>query len=437
MALPDGELKTEMSSFLPTAPDADAYGDFLNGESVNNHWLDILGPSYDNDDHEIVPELALIQGVYEEDAEGVLDETIDGVHFWNPDGGYNAGLVDAGIAYPSALQEAQEDTFAKALAAYPANKAEAYYWLGRTAHLLTDMSVPAHTHLDPHAAVSTDDEQFEKIVAGSYKKITAASANASIPTTFSLEVPAGYPATYDPDLSRLFYNLAKTAQQYDSDGSDGTSIEFGGGKYRYARNELTAGKTVARVEYWNSDLGVPSDKRRDLVAGTDYAIETTGEYRIYYYKSFYDDINSTSRLVRVYYTDDTDDSFLNLDETSGDVFDEPLENIHQPNLEARAIGYTAALYQLFWSRTHTSTPPVETGFRITSIQATATPEGISVELRFPGDSGVAYRVERSTSLLEGSWVDTGISTVGMGAEAAVLIPEPPSVDRQFFRVVKM
>ncbi|HWB06114.1 MAG TPA: hypothetical protein VG796_24040 [Verrucomicrobiales bacterium] len=435
VALPPGELKDEMAAFLPTDPTAPAYGDFLNGESVNDQWLDIIGPEYDNEDHAIVPAEAVIQGAYEEDAEGVLDDTIDGVHFWNPDGGHDAGMVLSGTPYPSALQEAQEDTFAKALAAYPDRKAEAYYWLGRTAHLLADMSVPAHAHLDEHAAISLDDEQFEKIVAGSYKDVTAASPNAQIPVSFPFSVPEGYPAGYDPTLSKLFYNLAKTSKQYDSDGSNGTSAEFGMGKYRSARNELEEGKVVARVEYWDSIAGVPSEKRRDMVQKVDYDIQTIGEYRIYYYESFYNDINSTSRLVRVFYTDGSDESFFNLDETAGDVFDEPLENIYKPTLVANAIGYTAALYQLFWERTHTGVPP-DPGFNITAVRRITTPAGPATEFTFFGKSGASYRVERSTSLAPLSWIDTGVSTTGNDAELTLSVPDSGE-NRQFFRVVKL
>ena len=436
-ALPSGELKTEMANYLPTDPNAPAYGDYLNGQSVNEKWLDIIGPSYDNADHEIVPGDAVVQGAYEEDAEGVLDGTIDGVHFCNPDGGHNAGLVLSGTAYPSALQEAQEETFIKALAAYPDRKAEAYYWLGRTAHLLADVSVPAHTHLDPHSGLGTDDDQYEQEVAAGYKDITSASPNAQIPSTFPLAVPSGYPATYNPELSSLFYNLAKTAKQYDSDDVNGTSSEFGMGKYRSARNALTPGKTVSRAEYWDTDLGVLSNKRRDLVLGTDYAIQALGEFRIYYYQAFYDDINSSSRAVRVFYTDGSDESFLNLDETAGDVFNEPLHNIYQPNLEARAIGYTAALYQLFWAKTNPTPPPPPATFHITSIRRVVN-TGPAVELIFPSESAATYRVQHSPTLSPAAaWTDAGVSATGTGAELTITAPDPVTQGSYFFRVVKM
>ncbi len=433
MALPAGDLKSDMAQYLSVDINAPEYGTFLNGQSIDSRWLDIIGPEYENANHAIVPANALIQGVYEEDAEGQLDGTIDGVHFWNPDGGYNAGLVLDGTPYLSALQEAQEETFPKALAAWPDRKAEAYYWLGRTAHLLADVSVPAHTLLDGHAALSTDDDQFEKFTSGKYKDINALSPNAAIPSALPWTVPAGYPAGYDPELTRLFYNLAKTSRQFDSDDVNGTSTEFGMGKFRFARNALAAGRTVARVEYWNSNVGVPSDKRRDLIAGTDYAIQTTGEFRIYYYQSFYDDINNTSRMVRVIYSDGTDEFFLNLDESPGDVFEEPLQHIYQTELEARAIGYTAALYQLFWSRT--GTPRIQ-DFLITSVRRV--PEnGGGLEIKFRSEAAATYRVHRSTSLTVVSWTDAGVSATGNGAEQTIVVPDDGTAPRQFFRVVKM
>jgi hypothetical protein len=106
-------------------------------------------------------------------------------HFWNPDEFYgreyncvgsrafNKGLVftfplDAfqiEYNYDSAYQLAQDLWDNKAIRFYKEGKElirqghdaegqakidEAYYWLGRVAHLLTDMCVPAHVHLKPH-----------------------------------------------------------------------------------------------------------------------------------------------------------------------------------------------------------------------------------------------------------------------------------------------
>jgi len=111
-------------------------------------------------------------------------------HFWNPDepnvGGYNCDPTDGvhynqgliidlsgfgfGIFavqdpplghYDSAYRLAQDYWDDKVLCHYtghspdsgttcPVDRDQAYYWLGRVAHLLEDLTVPAHIHLLPH-----------------------------------------------------------------------------------------------------------------------------------------------------------------------------------------------------------------------------------------------------------------------------------------------
>jgi hypothetical protein len=107
-------------------------------------------------------------------------------HFWNPDEAvgpayncigdntFNKGLVftfpldpfQIEYRYDSAYRLAQDLWDNKVIRFYREGKElirqgnneeggakidEAYYWLGRVAHLLTDMTVPAHVHLLPHA----------------------------------------------------------------------------------------------------------------------------------------------------------------------------------------------------------------------------------------------------------------------------------------------
>src|SRR5205814_1929659 len=105
----------------------------------------------------------------------------------------------------------------------------AYYWLGRTAHLLADVSVPAHTLLDRHGITCDgDDDAFEDFTAeaddsgiGNYTHVT--SGDARLGTL--LDLPAGYstPAGYDPELTKLFYNMSTFSRQFDSDDVIGSS----------------------------------------------------------------------------------------------------------------------------------------------------------------------------------------------------------------------
>lgn len=85
-------------------------------------------------------------------------------HFWDPDSPQN-GDYDNGLAfYGSAYVRAEKLYSWASLLYYDNQKEEAYYWLGRVAHLLTDMTVPAHVHLDPHAGALGGDEAFEEFM---------------------------------------------------------------------------------------------------------------------------------------------------------------------------------------------------------------------------------------------------------------------------------
>jgi hypothetical protein len=212
---------------------------------------------------------ALIEGTFEEDEPSCYEgPDSNHSHYWNPDGGYLAGFGSAN----SALFDAQHH-FAAALASYPADKAAAYYRLGRAAHLLADMSVPAHTLLDEHGGTTGQFDSFEDYTAtgSNYKAITCLQAV----TDALLDPPSAYLSQGDTNLTRLFYTLAKKSKGFDSDDANGVSIEFGSGKYNHG---------------------------------------------------------------------------------AGTISDSDLQTVYQPNLEARAIGFSAALYQLFWNTTHP--PPV-------------------------------------------------------------------------------
>lgn len=113
----------------------------------------------------------ICEGAYEEDLGGLVVpgdcmHSYDGsqTHFWRPDDGPHGGrlelrpwpLPDARVnAYEKAARYWQE-----AIQAYratggessetAANKKRAYFLLGKVAHLLTDMGMPAHVHLDRH-----------------------------------------------------------------------------------------------------------------------------------------------------------------------------------------------------------------------------------------------------------------------------------------------
>ncbi len=155
---------------------------------------------------------ALLEGAWEEDVPGTRSRN----HFWNPDGDYDSGY----FLGSSALETAQETDFPNAVSAYKAgNLVYAFWWLGRTSHLLADMSVPAHTLIDDH---SLDGCLFEDRMAKEYKDVGWKSPRTEIPDIGKLpDYPGKVPGSYDKSLTRLFYNMAETSNDFPSFDSDG------------------------------------------------------------------------------------------------------------------------------------------------------------------------------------------------------------------------
>jgi hypothetical protein len=132
----------------------------------------------------------LLEGTYEEDTLGVWyrhfvaggdgDELTTGLAKVPSDDDLILntllkGAVTPFVADPSdgryfSAYEAAQDLWQQALTAYQqGDKALAYYRLGRVAHLLVDMTVPAHVHNDRHTALQGDGDFFE-ITTGASKR---------------------------------------------------------------------------------------------------------------------------------------------------------------------------------------------------------------------------------------------------------------------------
>ena len=378
---PSSPLVNEIKKYIPTDSNSNYYSkDFV----VPYGWSD-------NSDLPYIFYDALIEGVWEEDNDdyGISDTWYNDAycrHFWTPEVGgeydYNRGflaanILEAGFCGNSWINWDRNDSgrmqaqrwWDLALQAYPNDKTLAYYYLGRVVHLLEDLSVPEHSHGDSHEALlwgTGNPSPYEEYTKDNYKNITAGDSNTDIPNIDSIQAyPAYTPSNFDDGLTKLFYNLAEYADDFDGNDTNGESSEFGHGKFRYARNQLDAGKSVSKVELWDSTiLGNPNYRIRDMNRYVDYDYYNNScENRIYYYESFYNAINNTDDGVRVYYTDGTDDYFYNLDEPNLLSWsNESQECIYQPNLQARATGYVAALYQLFWAKTH---PPTVNALSVT------------------------------------------------------------------------
>ena len=123
------------------------------------------------------------------------DPTAARDHFWNPDTGY----AIAPTVY-TAYQKASEYWYL-AVALYKEHPKDAYTFLGHIAHLLADMSVPAHLLLDPHTGGDSYETYME--IVNNYSKWGAKDITLPIKIAKS---------GHD-----LFNNLAQRAQYFPSD----------------------------------------------------------------------------------------------------------------------------------------------------------------------------------------------------------------------------
>ncbi|MCK5140292.1 MAG: carboxypeptidase regulatory-like domain-containing protein, partial [Thermodesulfovibrionia bacterium] len=406
-------MKDEIENYLPTAANSTYY---LKNFSPPSDW------KYDYDrpycpSHSSCP-TALIEGTWEEDVPLHWGRYL--WHYWDPDESYDTGLYE--FIGGSALQRAQEyNLFENAIHYYvnKLDKALSYYLLGRIAHLLMDMSVPAHTLLDAHPP--WDPDRYEEVTKDDYMLITSEDPNTDIPNIESLAPYDKYtPSNYDSKLTKLFYNLAQKANDFDTEDYNGRSSEYGYGKFRYARMALHTNKTVSKVEYWKPCWTPFPDycKIKDMVRYSDYdiIINDCDKHRIYFYERFYKDINNTLNVVKVRYTDGTMQQIFDLDENDlAGLFGwkEPYQCIHQPELQTRAIGYVAALYQLFWEKTHGSI----TG-TIKDENTGSAINGATVKLNVGGI--VPYLINQTTTNSTGSF---SFSDVEFGFYSLVLYRE--------------
>ncbi len=181
-------------------------------------------------------------------------------HFWDPDNGYDDGLLTS--PNRSAISWAQE-VFNEAIKYYENGDINnAYYSLGRVVHLLCDMSVPAHVHLDEHLSNSESFEQWtssrdsnQKMNAEYY---TASNLqNKSLISIGSLSFsPGSYiysslPTTQKNDLFKLFVNLAELGDNFDSEHYLGEATHHYNG-ISWKIDNLS--QIVSRIQVTNTDV---------------------------------------------------------------------------------------------------------------------------------------------------------------------------------------
>jgi hypothetical protein len=151
----------------------------------------------------------LLEGTIAEDQNSrdpLYDVLAYKAHFCASGEDINTGL----LGFPSAYQQALNIWNNYAIPDYPGNKPRAFYRLGHVVHLLTDMTVPAHTHNDMHIPPDYDD--YENNVV---------SYNGQFKWWYYGCTRAGdwhFPLSLHADLNSIFYRTANYTEDYDSDG---------------------------------------------------------------------------------------------------------------------------------------------------------------------------------------------------------------------------
>ncbi len=164
-------------------------------------------------------------------------------HFWEPDSPQNGDYNDGIAGYSSAYTRAQNLWDNYVIPNYPSDKNKAYYWLGRVAHLIVDMTTPAHVHKDQHL---TNDDEYEEFVSGNqhdnawgdginYQHFSGANYQGQqydYKSVFDGSVSCPSCVKTNPsNLFKLFWYTAQKTQYFASDDWDAISDDGYTGDY--------------------------------------------------------------------------------------------------------------------------------------------------------------------------------------------------------------
>ena len=144
----------------------------------------------------------ITEGAYEEDS--FLNWMN---HFWNPNN--YGGLCFSFVCYDSALEIAQHLWAVYVLENYQENPELSYYYLGRVAHLLEDVSVPAHVHNDAHWGPYGRDS-YEDYMSEHFNEYDLEFFESN-----------GITPIIADNIPELFLSMAEIADDYDSDDANG------------------------------------------------------------------------------------------------------------------------------------------------------------------------------------------------------------------------
>ncbi|HEY7175811.1 MAG TPA: hypothetical protein VH442_12920, partial [Micromonosporaceae bacterium] len=262
-------------------------------------------------------------------------------HFWDPDApgaggaaGYDQGFSDPTInraeRLASSYRKAQAIWDARVVCGYtgrdrtgavcPVDRDEAYYWLGRVAHLLEDLTVPAHVHdvrHDPAAILLGAPEPFEGFVGSEYERGAGADYRA-------LATRAGRDYRYEalpgidrqvafswtdvhPEPTPLFELFWYTAQRTQYYATGGTTFARPGDAGRY-RRWTDDGIAQFEPSLWDIDaidpVGDPAAVSASLAEMSDVLVPhalraVAGLYRLFWHETHALDLTVSPRAIRL------------------------------------------------------------------------------------------------------------------------------------------
>lgn len=247
-------------------------------------------------------------------------------HFWDPDesntgGGaaYDKGFSDDQIVldltgvgkFASAYHKTQEIWDRKIICYYvgrdkddntcPIDKSQAYYWLGRVAHLLEDMAVPSHVHNVPHNWLSgillwTRTDPFEEYVGSrfsSYKGSNYIGKEYKHEDLPGIALQQGFQwADLHPNPTNLFKLYWYTAQKTQYYATGGAVLARAGdaGGYR----KLNGKAAQFQPSLWEIEgiapVGVSDDVPKKLREMADALVPhalraVSGLYRLFWHET--------------------------------------------------------------------------------------------------------------------------------------------------------
>lgn len=401
--LPSGPLKTELGNNNRLSGGVDTSDMFALWRIWESQQLAVPSDWKSSDEQGS----SVFEGTWEEDEDWYGSVKSYCRHFWDADEGYNNGLLVSGVATflcgslrnDSNLMQAQY-WWNLALSVYRSNQARSYYYLGRVIHLLGDMGVPEHVHNDPHPGgtnnpigeVFTDKDDYSNYeeYTGIYYRNYIGSGSLMNIDSLPLNLPSSYVSAGDTSLSKLFYNMAQYTQHYDGSDNNGNNKEYGGGTINMgiSPDNGTKNQAYQAVAYLNEgndkidpntsisifwrqyNLFCTSYTSTQIYEGpynnsTYYVDISRGHGQIAFSDGLWNEMNNTCDTLSVYYTYEG--------QNKQDIISNPKDNFNYcgssnysnycgvpdyyiedqvSSIFPENIRYVAALYQLFWEKTH-------------------------------------------------------------------------------------